>query len=268
LFSIFQDLIFINFQSLAVQPLQDEAGTAWPELLALTTSLCARQADPVLLETGLTLVDKLCEYSPGSLTAHVTGLTQVFAISLVHSHATVRMAALRAACSLLQDLPPTLPADTIASAAALVPPMLKVIESAVTEGDEDAACIALDAIRAIADSRPALLKPSLALIARAVLTIAGASSLAASTRQMALELLVTFCEKAPAALRKGGTQIVSAVIPLVLDMLAQVENDDDNSNSNDDSNNESEWVLKADPSAWSNECGTAANDDDEEDEVS
>jgi Importin repeat len=194
----------------------------------------------------------------------VAGLTQVFTISLVHTSGTVRVAALRAACSLLQDLPLSLPADTVASAAALVPPMLNVMEAAVTEGDEDAACTALDAIRAIADSRPALLKPSLALIARAVLTIAGASSLAASTRQMALELLVTFCEKAPAALRKGGQQIVSAVIPLVLDLLAQVENDDDD---NDSSNNESEWVLKADPSAWSNECGTA-NDDDDEDEVS
>jgi importin-5 len=195
----------------------------------------------------------------------VAGLTQVFTISLVHTSGTVRIAALRAACSLLQDLPLSLPAETAASAAALVPPMLKVIEAAVTEGDEDAACTALDAIRAIADSRPALLKPSLALIARAVLTIAGAGSLAASTRQMALELLVTFCEKAPAALRKGGQQIVSAVIPLVLDLLAQVENDDDD--DNDSSNNESEWVLKADPSAWSNECGTA-NDDDDEDEVS
>jgi importin-5 len=193
----------------------------------------------------------------------VAGLTQVFTISLVHSSGTVRIAALRAACSILQDLPLSLPAETTASAAALVPPMLKVIEAAVTEGDEDAACTALDAIRAIADSRPALLTPSLALIARAVLTIAGASSLAASTRQMALELLVTFCEKAPAALRKGGKQIVSAVIPLVLDLLAQVENDDDS----DSKNNESEWVLKADPSAWSNECGTA-NDDDDEDEVS
>ncbi|KAG5188494.1 armadillo-type protein [Tribonema minus] len=159
-----------------------------------------------------------------------------------------------------RDLNDDLTPAAAAAMAPLVPPMLAVVEAAARGGDEDAACAGLDALRAIADERPAALRPHLEAAARCALALAAASAqLRVATRQQALELLVALCESAPGAVRRSGA--VAAIVPLVLDMLAQVEEDEDS--------DEVEWAQRADPSPWSIERGDQEeNGDEDDDEVS
>ncbi|CAM9944188.1 unnamed protein product, partial [Hapterophycus canaliculatus] len=123
--------------------------------MALTVQLCdATQPSPEMKVVGLDLVGILAEFCPDMLAPHQAGLLEMFAACLEDPDIGVRVAALKAACSFLQD---ALPGPSAATASSLVPRMMSVLESAVNAGDEAAAGDVLEALNVIAANQPLLL---------------------------------------------------------------------------------------------------------------
>eukprot|EP00903_Cladosiphon_okamuranus_P012365 g11590.t1 len=198
------------------------AGMAeWPELMTLTVALCdATQQSPEMKVVGLDLVNILAEFCPGMMAPHRAGLLQMFGACLDDAYIGVRVAALKAACSFLQD---ALPGPSGVAASSLVPKMMSVLEATVNSGDEGAAGDVLEALNVIAANQPLLLlgdRRSLDMVGSAMLSLAASPTLEDSTRELSLEVITGLCESAPSVLREGGGGIVGAVVPLIINMLA------------------------------------------------
>eukprot|EP00752_Nemacystus_decipiens_P012203 g10819.t1 len=205
------------------------SGTAeWPELMALTVALCdAKQRSPEMKVVGLDLVNILAEFCPAMMSPHQAGLLQMFGACLDDADIGVRVAALKAACSFLQD---SLPESSAATASSLVPKMMSVLEATVNTGDESAAGDVLEAVNVIAANQPLLLlgdPRSLDMVGSAMLSLSASPTLEDSTRELSLEVITGLCESAPLVLREGGAGIVGTVVPLTINMLAQPPEDRD-----------------------------------------
>ncbi|CBJ30196.1 conserved unknown protein [Ectocarpus siliculosus] len=202
----------------------------WPELMALTVALCdAAQQSPEMKVVGLDLVNILAEFCPGMMSPHQDGLLQMFGASLEDPTIGVRVAALKAACSFLQD---SLSGPSAAVAPSLVPRIMSVVEATVNAGDESAAGDVLEALNVIAANQPLLLlgesgDQTLEMVSTAMLTLAGSPALETSTRELSLEVFTGLCECAPSVLRERGATVVNVAVPLTINMLAQPPQDFD-----------------------------------------
>ncbi|CAM9771934.1 unnamed protein product, partial [Ectocarpus sp. 12 AP-2014] len=202
----------------------------WPELMALTVALCdAAQQSPEMKIVGLDLVNILAEFCPGMMAPHQDGLLQMFGTSLEHPTIGVRVAALKAACSFLQD---SLSGPSAAVAPSLIPRIMSVVEATVNAGDEAAAGDVLEALNVIAANQPLLLlgesgDQTLEMVSTAMLTLAGSPTLETSTRELSLEVFTGLCECAPSVLRERGATVVNVAVPLTINMLAQPPQDFD-----------------------------------------
>jgi hypothetical protein len=195
----------------------------WPELLPTVTALC-QDSSALAKEAGLGVVDRLAEYCSRLLEPHAAGLVALFGSCLQSTQQLpVRVAALKAACSYLHDLEGAQALQAYATD--IIPLMLSVVELTVVAGEEDVTRDALSALAAIAERQPRLLKPNLEPISHLMLALAKSEQLDQATRRLALEFLVSLCENASGTVRRRAGYIVEAMVPLMLDLVALVEDD-------------------------------------------
>ena len=139
--------------------------------------------------------------------------------------ATVRVAAVHATVGLLcvLDAPPQR-----AILGELVQPMLGVLGDVLTAGDEDAAQEVLELWVDLLGEAPRCVRPCLADVAAAMVTIAEAAQLDHGTRQTAVEVLMTCAESedAPArAVLRKQPQLVARLFAACLQLLTDVTDD-------------------------------------------
>ncbi|XP_015439811.1 PREDICTED: importin-5 [Dufourea novaeangliae] len=105
----------------------------------------------------------------------------------------------------------------------LLPAVIKVTEQSVQEQRDDALFkVLID----LAGSTPKFLRKNLQDIMRMCMKVFGDIGLPDYWRQLALEVLVTLSETAPAMVRKVGGQYISSLVSLVLTMMADIEDDE------------------------------------------
>lgn len=80
--------------------------------------------------------------------------------------------------------------------------MITVLGNALTSGDELEATAIMEHLVTIAQQQPMFFKSTIDDVVSAMLTVASAEGLEFSTRAMALELMVTLTETAPALARR------------------------------------------------------------------
>eukprot|EP01084_Bolivina_argentea_P062930 114995_1 len=199
-------------------------GQLWPELLPVAKTLCDSN-DPSYLESGLILLDRLAEYAPSLLKPHVEGLITVFLMGMSSCRSlSVRVAALKATCSYIHDLGDSTELQQCAQA--LVGAMLEVVQITLSSGEEDVTREALSALNTIAERQPKILIGSLEAVAGLMLSMTKSDQLDPSTRQLALEFLVTLCERSSHTIKNRGWFIIQSMIPLMLDLLAESDDDE------------------------------------------
>ncbi len=137
---------------------------------------------------------------------------------------SVRVAALKATCSYIHDLGDAKELQQCAQA--LVGAMIEVVQITLSAGEEDVTREALSALNTIAERQPKILIRSLEAVAGLMLSLTKSDQLDPSTRQLALEFLVTLCERSSHTIKKRGWFIIQSMIPLILDLLAESDNDE------------------------------------------
>lgn len=102
---------------------------------------------------------------------------------------------------------------------------LQIIELLVNSGDEVAFREVLSALLQIAEVHPKFFRNALDEVARGMIFICSAQNLDSETRELALEFLLSLSENAGGMVRKSE-YIKQAIVPLVIQLMCEVEDDE------------------------------------------
>ncbi|KAF1794456.1 Armadillo-type fold [Phytophthora cactorum] len=197
----------------------------WPELLSAVSALTTH-ADALLRVTAFDLLAKLAEYVGDLLAPHKESFLTLFTNSLNDANGEAASAFLLT----LEDK------QELSAFAIIIAPMLRIIEILVNP--------VLSALVQIAEVHPKFFRNSLDDVARAMIFVCSSQELDSETRELALEFLISLCENAGGMVRKSQF-IVTNAVPLVIQLMCEVEEDET-------------WVQKFDDP----ESFTEANDAD------
>jgi HEAT repeat protein len=209
-----------------------EGGGQWEELLPFMMQ-CSQSESALHRESAMNVFAQLATYLGKLLLPHQDTLKQLFHNCLTDaSDGAVRLAALKAVCNFV----PTM--DDISAFADLLAPMVQVISSALSEGDEERARTGCEHVIELVDLDVKFLRSQIAAIADLMLQICNTAELDDNTRQLGMEFLVAVAEKSPGLARK--MKLVDQVFPMALNFMLTIE-DDEEWETHDDDNEDEEY---------------------------
>lgn len=175
-----------------------------------------------ILKPALLLVEVMAEYSPGDILTHVQILGNFLSSNLAAADMLVQVACARATSACIVALEDDNTRDLFKPA---IQPIIGVVGSALSRGDEEDATSITEYLISIGSSQPIFFKGNMDAVVDAMLMVANSSSLEFRTRSTALELTVTLSETAPALARRCRG-LVEGLIPLAFSIMLEVEEDD------------------------------------------
>ncbi|KAA8499564.1 Importin-5 [Porphyridium purpureum] len=199
----------------------------WPELFPFLFEM-SKSPSSHDRESALYIFSQLPGYISTLLEPHLGTLHQLFHVGLNDPDQMVRVAALKATCSILN----TFESSKCKSFEDLVPFMLRPVSESLNASDEDTARTSIEMLIDVMDTEPRFWRNHLEIVVAAMLSVASSTSLEESTRQLGLEFLTSAAEKLPTACRKLPN-FASSVIPVAMGMMLEIED-------------ESEWYAKDD----------------------
>lgn len=220
-------------------PLVEKDPSQWPELLPTLFEL-GRSSISYEKESSLYIFSQLADFLDQKVfIPHLPSLKNAFYTGLSDPDVSVQIAALRATCTLLNVLESTLCNGFVD----LVPLMLHPVQQSAASGNEDDARAAIELLIEVVEHESKFWKKDLSAVCSLMLDIASNTNFAdgSSPRQMALEFLVSVAEKLPSQCRKMGT-FVRSVLPVGLNMMLELEDDQDWYNQEDEEDN-TEYTL-------------------------
>ena len=195
----------------------------WPELLQTVCGAMGGGEAPA--RTALFVLEQLPEYSPELMHGNAMNLLPVYTGALAEAnHIKVRVSALKATGALLMALDND---KERAPFAPLVQPMLAALAAALSspqhEGDAQEV---LSALCNVAQNAVDFFRAHLAAVVDAMLTVCGAGEqLEMTTRERALNLLITLCQQSPARMRR--TPSVLKVVEVAFAFMCEIDADED-----------------------------------------
>jgi len=153
---------------------------------------------------------------------YIDVIKQMLMASLADQNYDVRFTAVRAAANylLLHDKETPIQKHF----GDLLAPMLQITVQSVEKGDDEAC---LKSLIDIAETMPKYLRPQVTELFGLCLKMIGNEELGDSWRHLALELIVTTAETAPAMVRKVCGNSIGEVVQACLKMMTDVEEEDD-----------------------------------------
>eukprot|EP00126_Sphaerothecum_destruens_P008686 Sdes_comp20310_c0_seq4m13948 len=179
-------------------------------------------------ESSLLLFTGLVGFMANSLLPYLSVIEQmIFAALLDVQNLSVRIQGVKASGSLLAALDD---AKSLSRLANQIPLILQVSQQCVAAREEDSARTVFEVLVDLAENRPKLFKKYFENLSASLIPIVENVDFDDSTRQLALEILVTLCEKIPAFIRKTPG-FCAAVLPALIRMMIDIEDDPDWSTS-------------------------------------
>lgn len=200
---------------------QSAAGGKWVDLIVTVIGYAQSQSGSALISL-MSLLEIIADYCPDDVLTHVNVL-----VNFLGSHIALPDANLRVACAkTIGACIVALEDDSARNAfRPSLLPLLAVVGAALEAGDELDATNIIESLVSIAQIQPLFFKEVLEQVSTAMLTVAGSSSLEFSTRTMALELLVTLTETAPAMARRAPA-LLQSLVPMAMSMSLELEETD------------------------------------------
>ncbi|KAK3251341.1 Importin-5 [Cymbomonas tetramitiformis] len=196
--------------------------TGWPELLPFMFQ-CIQSQEARHKESALLIFAQLAHCAP-HLQPYLGTLHDVLGSSMQPTVVfDVKIAALKATINFILSIENQTDIDRFQD---LVPLMLQTLGAALEE-DEILAREALEALIELAENNPRFLRAQLAAVLTVMITIAESDKLEDSSRNYAVEFLLTLAqarEKAPGMLRKAP-QFVQRLFQALLMFLLDIEDD-------------------------------------------
>lgn len=180
------------------------------------------QEASITLKPALLLIEVMAEYSPGDILTHVQILGGFLSTNLAAADTGVQVACARATSACIVALEDDNTREMFKPA---VQPIIGVVGSALSRGDEEDATSITEYLVSIASTQPIFFKGNMDSVVEAMLTVANSADLEFRTRSTALELTVTLSETAPALARRCRG-LVEGLIPLAFTIMQEVEEED------------------------------------------
>eukprot|EP01041_Mallomonas_annulata_P004670 gene4670-9261_t len=200
---------------------QCASGGQWIDLIPLTVS-----QEGALSPDGkvslLNLIEIIAEYCPDDILTHIKTLCGFLSSYIASTNTKIQVACAKttAACIAASD-------DENARNA-LKPALQHIIDilgSALTRGEESDATAIMEYLVEVADIQPLFFKGVLDQVVSAMLTVASSTTLEFPTRSIALELIVTLTETAPALARRCPG-LIQGMVPLAMAVMLEVDEED------------------------------------------
>lgn len=192
----------------------------WKDLLkSITSQINMQDANKVV--ALLNLIEVVAEYSPDDIQENLGTVGPFLGSFFGATDGSVQVACARATGACIVVL------EDDAARASFKPalnPMLTVLGNVLNRGDETDATSIMEYLVEVAQSHPMFFKGTLDTLVGAMMNVAGSTQLEFPTRAIALELMVTISETAPALARRCAG-LVEGIVPLAFALM--FENDED-----------------------------------------
>ncbi|EFA03140.1 importin-5 [Tribolium castaneum] len=201
--------------------IDDDGNNQWPEFLQFLFQ-CANAPNNVLKEAALQMFTSVPGVFGNQQNNYLDLIKQMLMQSLAPTEAyEVRFQAVRAVGSFL--LIHDKETQILKHFGDLLAPMLNVIAESVQQQDDDTL---LKVLIDLAENTPKYLRPQLLPIYDMCMKIFSDAGALDSWRQLALEVMVTLAEMAPAMVRKNAGKYMEQLIPLILQFMADLEEEE------------------------------------------
>ncbi|XP_066262018.1 importin-5 [Euwallacea similis] len=201
--------------------IDDEGNNQWPEFLQFLFH-CANDPNPQLKESALTMFTSVPGVFGNQQNNYLDLIKQMLMQSLQPTEAyEVRFQAVRAvgAFILINDKE----TQILKHFADLLTPMLAVIAESIQHHDDDNV---LKVLIDLAENTPKYLRPQLINIFEMSMKLFRDSGALDSWRTLGLEVMVTLAEVAPAMIRKMAGKYMEQLVPLILQFMADLEDEE------------------------------------------
>merc|ERR1719414_2172099 len=215
--------------------MDDDGNNLWPEFLNMLFVL-AKAPSNELKEASLLLFSAVPSVFGNQNSHYIDVIKQMLLGSLTNSESyDVRFTGVKATANYL--LLHEKDATVLKHMAELLGPILTITMESIEKGDDDAA---LQSIIVLAESCPKYLRAQLDQLFAACIKVFGDTNQEDSWRHLALEVLVTLCETAPAMVRKVAAGQLGPSIQTILQMMTEIDEEDDWATSDEAADDDSD----------------------------
>ncbi|XP_011878216.1 PREDICTED: importin-5 [Vollenhovia emeryi] len=201
--------------------IDEDGNNQWPEFLQFLFQ-CANSPLPSLKESALRMFTSVPGVFGNQQANHLDLIKQMLQQSVLDmANYEVRFQAVRAigAFITLHDKEENIHKHF----SELVPALVQVTAQSIEKQDDDAL---LKVLIDLAETTPKFLRGQLDNVMQMCMNVFSNEEMLDSWRQLALEVLVTLAETAPAMVRKVGDTYIVPLVPLVLKMMTDLEEDE------------------------------------------
>jgi len=199
----------------------DDGNNLWPEFLKFLFDM-ASSPSAEAKEIALHMFASVPGVFGNQEQQYIEVIKNMLSSSLIDQNYEVRFGAVKATCNylMLHDKDTNL----LKHFADVLIPIMNVTVESVDKQDDDAC---LKCLIDIAENMPKFLRPQLEQIFALCLKMLGNNDLEENWRHLALEIVVTTSETAPAMVRKVCSNSIGALVQACLQMMCDLEEEDD-----------------------------------------
>ena len=200
---------------------QSAQQSSWLELLPQVVSNASSNASAAqsALVSALLLIEVVAQYCPADVLTHVQVLGMFLSGNLGNPSSEVQVSCARACCACIVALEDEGAREAFKPA---VQAIINIVGAALADGNETDATSITEYLVTIAELQPIFFKGNVDAVVQAMITVAKSDDLEFTTRSMALELMVTLSETAPALARRCPG-LVQGLVPLAMLIMRDVE---------------------------------------------
>eukprot|EP01038_Epipyxis_sp_PR26KG_P010303 gene10303-13849_t len=197
---------------------QSASITSWEQLLPDIINYAAAMQG-VSLVLILNLIEIISEYCPEAVTDNLQNLGSFLATFLQSDIPALQVACAKATVACIISIEDE---GLRSSFKPALLPIINILGETLNRNDELDATNMMEHLVTIAEMQPIFFKGSLDAVVSAMLSVASSNTLEFSTRCMALELMVTITETAPALARRCNS-LMQGLIPLSMSLMLEYE---------------------------------------------
>jgi importin-5 len=189
----------------------------------------------------LNLIEIIAEYCPDDILTHLSSLVSFLGPHLIQDNSQIQIACAKAVGACIVSAKDEGARDSFKPALQLI---IRTLGNALNQGDELDAVTIMEYLVTIAQHQPMFFKGSMDHIVEAMVTVAASNGLDFPTRSIAVELMVTLTETAPALARRcPGLDplpflpsllpflilfpgLVNGLVPLAMNLMLELEETD------------------------------------------
>jgi hypothetical protein len=200
---------------------QSALKSPWDDLIPKVIQVSSTTNTKALVAL-LGLIEIISDYCPEDIQSNLPALGPFLGNLIVYQDTTVQIACAKATGACIVSLEDETARNAFKPA---VDPIVRVLSVALNNGDETDATKIMGYLVTVAQEQPNFFKGTLDAVVSAMLTVANAQGLEFSTRSMALELMVTITETAPALARRCAG-LIQGLVPLAMSLMLEIEEEE------------------------------------------